>query len=413
MDKDIREYADFILSMKHWFTCVSIDEKIKNGRGTGEPCLRIGVVQKMRKPDYWGILADQDTFETLFQEWKERGKPQEFNTMPPVIPSKIKNMKTDIIQTGRFDALTEVPRHQSYEPPTPDAGENNRKKWRPTIPAGASMIADGSTACTFTAWAKDKATGKYRMIVANHCGLIANQCQTVPVGYAWVQPSPMDGGTSADHVAKRGPEQADPKDPYVDALPLDPDRQDYFTKEIVDLGTIEGKALDPKVNEAIYKSGRTTGTGQSPIFSASTDVNINYGACGTLTKKDCIIANTIGLQGGDSGDPATVVRNGKRLIVGQWNAGSAYGMGVAMKIQHIEEKYNCDFDISQPTPPPEAQLEYSVDDGAWQTAKTVNVRAKQATPQPPDDQNNCFSELISKIVTALIEFLECEGFAKK
>lgn len=255
----------------------------------------------------------------------------------------------------------------------------NQQRFRPKIPAGASMIALGSTACTFSAWAIKKSTGKKVMVVANHCGMAGSQCETVPPGTVWVQPSPMDGGTEADHVAVRSSTPADLRDPTIDALELDPDSQDSFTNEIVGQGTIDGKAYSVNSSEAIFKSGRTTGPGQGTVSYPSSDVNINYGPCGTLTKRDTIIAS-MNLQGGDSGDPATVVRNGKRLIVGEWVAGGS-GLGVAMKIKPIEDKYGLDFDISQaPPPPPSTSLiQYSVDGGPYQDAKTISVQGKPST----------------------------------
>jgi hypothetical protein len=261
----------------------------------------------------------------------------------------------------------------------------NRQKFRPQIPAGASMIAQHSTACTFTAWVIDKATQKLRMIVANHCGMenLSANCNPVPAGTPWVQPSPMDGGTDNDHVAKRGSEKPDITDPYVDAIILDPDDQSEFTNAIVGQGTIDGKASDVQNGEQIYLSGRTSGPQEGVVVYPSTDVNIDYGACGILTKRDCIMAQ-ITIAGGDSGDPATVVRNGKRLIVGMWNAGSSM-YGVAMKIPYVEAKYNCDFDIShaQPQPPqppnpppnPTAALSVSVDGGQAITGSKAEITA--------------------------------------
>jgi len=411
VDKEIdiiNNINDFILSMKDHFTLIAIAEKITGGKPTGRQALVIGVKKKLPE----AVLTSNEMFWDLYELWK-KSKPHylPLNSAPPTVPRIIMGMETDIIETDEIKALPQWGKGPQLGKNLPLAGENNRKKWRPQIPAGCSMIADLSTACSFTAWVKDKTTGKKRMIVANHCGLAVLGCTNVPAGYPWVQPSPLDGGTSLDHVAKRGPEEPNIRDKYVDGAILDPDDEAMFTNAIVDQGTIDGKALDPQIAEAIYKSGRTTGTGQSPIAMFA-DVNINYGACGVLTKKDCILAMTINLQGGDSGDPATIVRNGKRLIVGQWNAGSSTGLGIAMKIGYMETKYNCDFDISeeQPQPPP-GEIEYSADSGPWTKAKTINVRA--ANQEQPSNQEDCWASFLMDIENALFKLLACLGVQRK
>jgi hypothetical protein len=378
-------------------TMVAVGPKLRNGRPTGEMAIIIGVAKKLPPQ----MLQSSSSFEANMRLWRSL-MPLQANAHLVMIPPEIAGIKTDVQEKPIYQhfsssvcgvlaevqaAITELQAAYGCSSNGNGSSIQNRQKFRPTIPAGASTILHGSTACTLTGWVIDKATGLYRAIVAHHCGEDFTNCTPAPAGSVWVQPSPMDGGSDADHWATRGTEEVDMKDAHVDAFVLDPEDQAMFTNEIVGLGTIDGKALDPQQGEMASMSGRTSGVIQGVITSPSADVSINYEGCGILTKEDTVITQ-LPAQGGDSGSPCVLTRDGKQLIFGQLIAGGS-GEGVAFKIQYIEEGYKCDFDISQappspPTPPnppsPTEEVQYSVDDGlTWQTAESIIVKPVPAS----------------------------------
>ena len=367
---------------------VAVGPKLRNGKPTGETAIIVGVAKKLLPEK---LLGPHSFYSNV--SMYHYNKRLKLNAHLQMIPPDIFGIKTDVQEKQVYQhfsssicqtlatiqaAIAQI--QAAYGCSSSNGGGSiaNRNRFRPTIPAGASTILHGSTACTLTGWVIDKATGKYRAIVAHHCGEDFTNCTPAPAGSVWVQPSPMDGGSDTDHWAVRGAEEVDMKDDHVDAFILDPEDQAMFTNEIVGLGTIDGKALDPQQGEMASMSGRTSGVIQGVITSPSADVSINYEGCGVLTKKDTVITQ-LAAQGGDSGSPCVLTRNGKQLIFGQLIAGGA-GEGVAFKIGYIEEGYNCDFDISQaqppsPPPPPTEEVQFSTDDGlTWQTAESVIVR---------------------------------------
>lgn len=250
-----------------------------------------------------------------------------------LIPSKIDNISTDVIETGVIRALQE---------PT--------ERFRPA-PGGISIGHKDITAGTLGCWVRKN--GQWMILSNNH--VLANS-NLASIGDAILQPGPHDGGTNpADQIATLEdfvpisitglPSECNvagnvvallnqlaglagsntrlqaikiqAEDNLVDAAIARPLDDKDVLAEILNIGTVQGSA-SAELGMAIKKMGRTTGFTQGEIQQVDVTVNVQYGAGQIAQFTDQLMAGAMS-AGGDSG---SAVLNNQDNIVGLLFAGS-------------------------------------------------------------------------------------------
>ena len=239
---------------------VGLGHKVKNGKETSEKTLLVFVEQKVEK-------------EALSKD--------------AMVPAKIDNTKTDVIEIGPIYAQT-------------DPVLNNRLR---PFPAGFSIAHYKVTAGTAAALAVDRsATAPAKYYVLSNCHVLANSGAAV-VGDAVYQPGPYDGGTSADRVGRLArfipivfSTTAANK---VDCAIAEIDFLEYFGGEIHGIGYPKGIG-SVVVGTPLQKSGRTTGYSRGKVMAINATIDVGYGAFGTARFVNQIVTSAMS-AGGDSG----------------------------------------------------------------------------------------------------------------
>ncbi len=250
-----------------------------------------------------------------------------------IIPPKINDISTDVIETGVIRALQE---------PT--------EKFRPA-PGGISIGHKDITAGTLGCWVRKK--GEWMILSNNH--VIANS-NLANIGDAILQPGPHDGGTNpADKIATLEdfvpinitglPSECNiagniasflnqlaglagsntrlqaikiqAEGNLVDAAIARPLDDKDVLAEILNIGKVQGSS-SAELGMAIKKMGRTTGFTEGVIQQVDVTVNVQYGAGQIAQFTDQLMAGAMS-AGGDSG---SAVLNDQDNIVGLLFAGS-------------------------------------------------------------------------------------------
>lgn len=294
------------------------------------------------------------------------------------VPGAIDGVRTDVVESGEFQAL------QTLGP---------RDRHRPTIPGGVSIGHFKITAGTLGVMVRDRTTGERFLLSNNHVLANSNEARK---GDAILQPGPTDGGQNpADAVATLerfvpikfiegdvNPPEDPPEEPpeppgggdgtdcdLIDAFvaignllarlsgsakrvqataaaemtptakpttgptaqvetntadcalgrPNDPT---MFEDEIRNIGVVR-ETTAPSLGMRVRKSGRTTDYTESDIALLNATVNVTYNTSkGTRTARFTgqVIADAFS-QGGDSG--SLVVESGSNRAVGLLFAGSS------------------------------------------------------------------------------------------
>src|SRR6266508_5351259 len=147
---------------------VGIAKKVAGGRQTDEPCVVVFVERKVPRAQ----LRPKD-----------------------LVPATIEAMKTDVVETGRIQAL-----------------QARTARWRPA-PGGGSIGHYRITAGTLGAVARRAGT---RMILSNN-HVLANANDSA-IGDPILQPGPYDGGTDRDRIATLEAFVLIPFDGFLDFL---------------------------------------------------------------------------------------------------------------------------------------------------------------------------------------------------
>lgn len=281
--------------------------KITDGVKTGELCITCSVTHKVEKAS----LSSSE-----------------------MIPSKIEDTSTDVIQTGRF---------RMFQAPT--------DRFRPA-PGGVSIghvdITAGTLGCLV------KKDGEFYILSNNH--VLAN-VNSANIGDAIIQPGSYDGGKFPDdHIANLSdfvPIQisglvpsdcnvagvvADVLNTYarfigsstqlqavraqaaenlVDCAIAKPLLPDYVIDEIFGIGAIQGVA-EGELGMSIKKSGRTTGLTTGTIEQVDVTANVQMGSGQYAMFTDQLMAGAMS-QPGDSG---SAVLDDQDRLVGLLFAGS-------------------------------------------------------------------------------------------
>jgi len=104
-----------------------------------------------------------------------------------------------------------------------------------------------------------------------------------------------------------------------------------------------------KVDDDVYKSGRTTGLTSGKVLSTNATVNVGYGEEGTVTHDACILVTDMS-DGGDSGSLMVVIADGEPYVWGYLFAGSSTTT-VCHEIQNAMSALGLSLYTKPPEPP--------------------------------------------------------------
>ena len=214
-----------------------------------------------------------------------------------VVPKDVEGIKTDVIATGRIEALT------------------LDGKYRPAFPGG-SIGHFAITAGTFGCLVQDKKEHDILILSNNH--VLAN-CNNASVGDSILQPGSYDGGTyPMDEIAKL--EKFVPLTSgynLVDAAVAKPLEQRLVIASIPWIGIPRGTA-QARLGWGVQKMGRTTHYTCGRVLSIDATVMVGYRGTAYLFKNQILTTNMS--AGGDSG--SLLVDYGGRavglLFAGSW-----------------------------------------------------------------------------------------------
>lgn len=280
-----------------------------------------------------------------------------------VVPLKIGDLETDVIETGKFRFLSD-----------PLAGRTRRVR---PAPPGVSIGHFRVSAGTFGAVVKDKNTKEKLILSNNH--ILANATNgrdgRAAIGDPVFQPGPHDGGGPRDRIGsllrfvpvKRSVQEVEcpvaaaasragnvllhafrpnydlrltrrtQENNLIDAAVARPDAPGLIDDNILDVGPVQGVGeLQP--SDQVLKSGRTSGLTEGKVLSVGVTVKVDIleDEIGWFT--DQIMTDLVS-KPGDSG---SLVLNDKKEAVGLLFAGSDK-YTVFNRIQNVLEKLNLIF----------------------------------------------------------------------
>jgi hypothetical protein len=297
----------------------------------------------MNKPNVVGVgvgfktEGEQKTDELCVVVMVEKKLPLDALSAQDVVPKKIDNVKTDVVQVGELRAL---------QSPT--------GRFRPA-PGGVSIGHYQITAGTLGVVVRDRSTGERLILSNNHVLANSNDAQ---IGDPILQPGPYDGGrVDTDTIAhlyrfvniqyNTQPGTCSLAGMYadvgnaiaklvgsshrvqtiqvntqaanrVDAALAKPVSDGDVLDEILNIGTVSG-TVTPSLGLAVRKMGRTTGLTTGTINIIDATVTVTYGAGKSATYDGQLVAGPMS-QGGDSG--SLVVAAAQPKAVGLLFAGS-------------------------------------------------------------------------------------------
>ena len=291
----------------------------------------------------------------------EKKKPVEALSADDLIPPDVNGARTDVVEIGRLEALT-----------------NPRDRFRPNIPAGVSIGHYMVTAGTLGGIVFDRNTGEPLILSNNHVLANSNEGE---IGDAILQPGPTDHGVRPDDVVAKlhrfemlrfyGDSATGPAPPtttpplfppggcdiaelwvtvgnalsklsgsskrlatvrapiaQIDSTPIYPNRVDaalarpinpmLFEQSIAEIGRPNGTKL-AQIGMMMRKHGRTTGYTEGNVTLMNATVDVSYGENLQARFVGQVIATPIS-QGGDSG--ALIMERDSLKAVGLLFAGS-------------------------------------------------------------------------------------------
>lgn len=279
-----------------------------------------------------------------------------------VVPMKIGEVDTDVIEVGELHLLAEAA-----------AGEVDSRRvtrYRPAQP-GTSIGHYLVTAGTFGALVRDARTGEPLILSNNH--VLANITDgwdgRAVIGDPILQPGPYDGGTSADvigYLTRFAPlerllsspkcrwlqvvenaanaalsalarryrlriERYSGSENLIDGAVAKPLSRELVSAEILGIGKPAG-VEKARLGMAVMKSGRTSGITHGTIRTLHATVNVKLGDVGEAYMTDQIITTPIG----EPGDSGSLVLTPERRAVALLSAGSSKST-VCNRIEHVME----------------------------------------------------------------------------
>lgn len=225
------------------------------------------------------IKAGKVTPELCAQILVENKIPEAQLVREKIVPKEVEGIKTDVIATGRIEALTFTSRY------------------RPAFP-GASIGHVAITAGTFGCLVQDKKEHDFLILSNNH--VLANSNHAA-IGDPILQPGRYDGGIyPRDVIAKLKrfiPLVSDYN--LVDAAVAKPTDQRFVMGNIPWIG-IPTATANARLGWTVRKTGRTTQYKTGRVTSIDATVKVGYGAGVVYLFKNQILTTNMS-AGGDSG----------------------------------------------------------------------------------------------------------------
>lgn len=299
----------------------------------------------------------------------EKKLPPEDLKRGNIVPRKLDNVDTDVIEVGRIKMLGHLN----------DANDTVRtQRNRPAMP-GCSIGHYRVSAGTLGAVVRDRSTGQKLILSNNH--ILANGSNgydgRAVVGDAILQPGKYDGGNQEDRIAKlsrfvpiqRGMAEQQSQCAYangfsavantmvrlirpnyeikvfkkldqpnvVDCALAIPDNPQLISEEIIEFGSVRG-TVEARPGMAVKKSGRTTGVTSGTISTVGTSLKVEMDDNEMVLFTDQVTTN-MRSQGGDSG---SLVLTPDNQVVGLLFAGSDR-ITVFNKIQNVMDALSVEF----------------------------------------------------------------------
>lgn len=282
------------------------------------------------------VVGGRETYERCIVIYVERKLPESALSPRDVVPKEVDGVRTDIVETGRFEALILLQR-----PP-----DSRTSRVRPA-PGGVSVGHIRVTAGTLGVLAR-RADGGPVILSNNH--ILANANDAHP-GDLIVQPAPADGARPEDVIARleafvpiefsqRAPgllgrlaERAlgpilgaiglgitrtpSGRTNVVDAAIAAPLATDLVDPEILEIGRVAGTA-ETGIGQPVQKSGRTTSLTTGRVTGIDASVQVDYNGRVAMFRRQ--IVTDLLSKGGDSG---SLVVDASNRAVGLLFAGSA------------------------------------------------------------------------------------------
>src|SRR2546426_789643 len=262
------------------------------------------------------VIRGRETDERCIVVFVEAKKPEAQLRHRDVVPKTFGNVRTDIVETGRFHALR-----------SEQAIDLERTKRTRPAPGGVSIGHVQITAGTLGVLARRN--GRPVILSNNH--VLANQ-NAGRVGDPILQPGPADGGRLQDTIARLVdfvPIQFKEREPgpvarflarlfgpllraagwglkrlpsghsnLVDAAVAQPIETRLVAPDILGIGRVRG-TKEPDIGMRVRKSGRTTGVTEGRITAIDAVVEVDYGGP-TAIFREQIVSDLLS-KGGDSG----------------------------------------------------------------------------------------------------------------
>jgi hypothetical protein len=264
-----------------------------------------------------------------------------------LVPKKVKEVPTDVVETGYIFAGDIVPESTVVlERPEPAVGEEPafptrmeapgalaatsvtlNRRVRPAMggySVGHYRITAGTIAtCCYDLSPFPGMPSKYYILSNNH--VLANS-NNARLGDAILQPGPFDGGTlPRDEIARltryvpiqfRTPTSTPLN--YVDAALAEGDFHN-LSREVYWGGHVKDLYTAPKVGDIVQKTGRTTGFTTGRVTNINGTVDVNYGSGRVARFRNQVITTRMGAPG----DSGSLVMNRDEHAVGLLFAGSS------------------------------------------------------------------------------------------
>lgn len=292
-------------------------------------------------------VKDEDTETPCLTAFVSAKLDPEFLSKDDMVPRKVKEIPTDVVETGFIFAGDIVP----------DAGvalERPEAPARAEVPPPVHMEAPGALAATTTTLTRrvrpamggysvghykitagtiatccydlspfPAVPGKYYILSNNH--VLANS-NNANLGDVILQPGPFDGGQiTNDEIARLTryvPIQfhtptTKPLN-LVDAAIAEGHFHD-LSREVYWGGYVKDLYTAPAVNDILQKTGRTTGFTTGKVTNINATVDVNYGGGRVARFRNQIVTTRMGAPG----DSGSLVMNLDEHAVGLLFAGSA------------------------------------------------------------------------------------------
>ncbi|ADC69463.1 conserved hypothetical protein [Methanocaldococcus sp. FS406-22] len=243
VDEEILEYPNVV--------GVATGYRVKAGKVVPELCIQ--------------VLVEKKISETQLSQYE-------------IIPKEINGIRTDVIATGKIEALT------------------YKGRYRPAFP-GCSIGHYKITAGTFGCIVQDKRDHDFLILSNNH--VLANT-NNANIGDPILQPGRYDGGGRMDIIArlKRFVPLVSGYN-LVDAAVAKPLDMKYIKADIAKIGIPTG-VREAVLGLQVQKTGRTTQHTTGRILSTNATVMVGYGPGVSYLFKNQIITTRMA-AGGDSG----------------------------------------------------------------------------------------------------------------